>query len=524
MKKHSEKKKKTAAPQMITLEESRFAALSARILYGALMLLILGLLLFGVNVSYIHVMDHASNILLLAAGGGALLLLALLCFRIFRKPAEGKNRRTVVLFGLGFMILQAVLIASYYFRTAWDVNHMLTITEAILENPGCTFDSYYLSMYPNNRLLIWLFVLVGKIALAVAPSADLLFVLIEVQCIVCWISGVLLYSLALELSRSRACAVWAYIVFLLLIGLSPWISIPYSDSMCLIFPLLTARLYLKKNLYFQWGFIGITAVIGYYIKPQTLIVDIAILIVVLLKLIRNIKVKNVLSHYLFRGADCAVGVAAAAFFVLLAANSVPMNVDETRVMGPTHYIMMGMNTSCMGGYSDEDVELSYSITDTDLKHETELAVAKERLEAMGPEGYLKHLQSKLLSAYNEGTFFWGGEGMFYYQLYPETGSLSKLTRNIYYSDTGVYYPAYNNYAQALWIGVLLFAGLLFVWKPDELTVILMFSVIGLTLFELLFEVRSRHLIAFVPVFILLASCSAAGLKKFFDGSGKQGIT
>ena len=79
--------------------------------------------------------------------------------------------------------------------------------------------------------------------------------------------------------------VFGYELYVLLVGLSPWVSIPYSDSMGLLFPCLIAWLTFRRlrgglgRTLLRWGLIGVCACIGYRIKPQILILLIIIIIV-----------------------------------------------------------------------------------------------------------------------------------------------------------------------------------------------------------------------------------------------------
>lgn len=510
MKKHTGKENEPNSSAFLPEhEDNRLVINAVRIIFGLLMALIFWILLFKVDVEYIYVRNHQTNIPLLFLGASFLAILFFLISQLARKIALKNERLPLLIFSIGFLILQCVWIYSYYFRTAWDVNHLLSIAEAILEHPGYMIESYYLSMYPNNRLLVWLFVFVGKTLQTISPNTSLLFTLIELQCVLFWISSILLYQTVVLITKKKATALWAYVVYLLIIGCSPWLSIPYSDSMCLIFPVLTMYLYVRKDLRFRWFWIGVLAIIGYKIKPQTLIMNIAIIIVQMFSLIDNRKTKGLVVKVMDSVTLCAAGVLLGFLFVSITAGRLPVEVED-RTMEPSHYLMMGLNN--LGGYSDTDVEFSYSFDDPELRRESELAVAKERLTALGVSGYLKLLHSKLLSAYNDGTFFWGGEGMFYYQLTPEKGKLSELSRDIYYSDTGSRYSAWSNLAQALWIGLLLFAAISFLFRGNRYTAVLSLTIIGLTLFELLFEVRSRHLIFSIPVFIMAAAYSCSELK------------
>ena len=66
---------------------------------------------------------------------------------------------------------------------------------------------------------------------------------------------------------------------------------------------------------------------------------------------------------------------------------------------------------------------------------------------------------------------------------------------------------------AIWLAVLfLGTGGIFYKNKKELTIV-MLAIIGLTIFELIFEARARYLYTYVPLYIILA---AAGVQKIVE--------
>lgn len=226
-----------------------------------------------------------------------------------------------------------------------------------------------------------------------------------------------------------------------------------------------------------------------------------------------------------------------------AMDSMPVvNIQEGMCVEWPHYLMMGMNTEYMGGYSGEDVEFAKSfLDDQEGRNEAELDEAIRRIREMGPAGLVKQMVKKTLTNYNDGTFSWGGEGQFYKEI-PDhgTGKAAAFFKELYYNNSefeGRYYKAWSNAEHAVWLAVLfssLFAGVLnikavqrvFSRQKDELSIknrekkhedynednetgiaVIMLAVLGLTLFELLFEARARYLFIYVPLYILICTVS-----------------
>ena len=59
--------------------------------------------------------------------------------------------------------------------------------------------------------------------------------------------------------------------------------------------------------------------------------------------------------------------------------------------------------------------------------------------------------------------------------------------------------------QAIWMLVLALALCCAVFVKEERLAVVMLSLIGITLFEMLFEARARYLYCYAPVYILMAS-------------------
>ena len=86
----------------------------------------------------------------------------------------------------------------------------------------------------------------------------------------------------------------------------PYIIIPYTDTISMIFPILILYLYIKikeeTNKNKQRMLIvleGILTILGYYIKPTAVIVTIAICIVEILRC-KKIKIGNFLNVIIFK--------------------------------------------------------------------------------------------------------------------------------------------------------------------------------------------------------------------------------
>ena len=167
--------------------------------------------------------------------------------------------------------------------------------------------------------------------------------------------------------------------------------------------------------------------------------------------------------------------------------------------------MMGLNYEQNGVYSDEDVHFSISIPTAEERNAQNLAVAKERVSELNWR-LLKHWAKKLLCLFNDGMFAWGMEGTFFYQLFDAPNQLAApFLRSLFYTN-GSRYTTYASIIHTVWLGVLLLVliGCILDKKVTKQTSIIRLSLLGLVMFELLFEVRARYLFTYVPLLIVLA--------------------
>ena len=108
----------------------------------------------------------------------------------------------------------------------------------------------------------------------------------------------------------------------------------------------------------------------------------------------------------------------------------------------------------------------------------------------------------------------GAEGNFFVNFQDiKNSKISPLIRSFYYGD-GENYDVFINLSQILWLTVLSLSALSALYslknksKRGEEMSVLILSVIGLTLFETLFETRARYLFTYAPIFII---CACVGL-------------
>lgn len=179
-------------------------------------------------------------------------------------------------------------------------------------------------------------------------------------------------------------------------------------------------------------------------------------------------------------------------------NSMPRG--ETGIPS-THWIMMGLNNP--GGYDDNDAHFSIGLKNDDKSNqeikEANIQIIKERIQNYGFTGMIDHLKQKINYTWSDGTYY----------------SIRKLIReplmeNNPYADYIIghqnkYFIYFSQISHITLIGSMLIGAFRLLRKKDLFESILTITIIGVFLFLLLWETRSRYLVLYLPIFLALAA-------------------
>ncbi len=467
-----------------------------------------------------------------------IIFVTFLCMFIFKNKAQytavydpnARFPKSAVRWASFFLFLiQLYICYNIFFETLWDSGQIVDNARMISNSQYENLANNYFSMYPNNVFIVWLYSIIFKInsSIGIFTAADDLMAIITVQCFLSSFTGYLLWLCARNLFENDRTAWFTWIIYVALIGISPWMSIPYSDACGLIFP--TAAFYLYLTIgeveqgikrYVRWGGIGLLAFWGYQLKPQLVIVFIAIIIIELLKCIPGEVSKEGLKRFIY--------TAAAIMAVFLVSTGISHSIkkatgiliDKDGQFTLTHFAMMGLNYDTDGTFYDMDVYYSESFPNVAERQAGNLKVIKERLAEYGFTKVMSHTARKLLVTYGDGTFAWGNEGNFYYKLKDDKNTIvSPFLKSIYYNN-GKNFRLFSSILQIIWIFILAgTTGIIFIIKKNiqkkEKILVLALSIIGLTIFEILFEARARYLYTYIPFYIVLAVFGWNNYLKYF---------
>ncbi len=426
-----------------------------------------------------------------------------LCRRIRSVPAY-----TIYILSALVFILQAIVFYNMYFESGWDSGVVVSSAREAAAGTEITQAAYF-SRYPNNVLICGIYTGIFKLAAWLGLGAYDLYFGILFQSLLSCLCGYWLYKAAETLVGWKA-AYLAWGVYVLHVAFSPWLSILYSDPLVLCVPMGIFRLYqLTQNgkmVPLKWACIGLLAYFGYKLKPQAVIILIAILLVEGVCLVCRLD-KATVCKFLRNVGAC--GVAALAGMLLFAYGfkpALPMTYDTNLAFGPAHYVMMGLNQQTYGGYHQNDVAFSAGFDNQAERKEANWKIAEERAASLGVSGLLRHAARKTLTNYGDGTYAWFLEGTFQTVTYPDrNNSLSPFLKSMYYQD-GAGYSVFTSVQQGIWLTVLFCTGCSVVYffrqKERDISLVLPLSLLGLTLFGVIFEARARYLFAYAPLYIL----------------------
>ena len=427
---------------------------------------------------------------------------------------------TVILF-----ILQVYLCKNIYFETAWDARVMVTAARQM--GSGIyqgEFDTYF-SYYPNNLFLTTILSYGCKFMTCFGDVTRTQYFLpmIVLQCAISCVTGILLYKTIKNLGKEKwAMAGW--MIYVVLLGINPWLVIVYSDSMSLCISIGCLYLYTKSYTGYgkvlQWAGMALIAAIGYLIKPQNVIVFIACIII---GLFRAISVKQE-RKFLMGGICVALILFLGVEFLgnQVSANSQIQTKKELK-MPMMHWAMMGLNPKLHGAYSKKDVLYTQSFQTTEGMKAADWEMIEERVKDYGFDGMADHLKKKVLINYGDGTFAWRCEGHFFNTLFPDMNSkVAPKLKELFYYGESIWGKLRETLVHGVWLQVLVWmtgaVGFRRKEKEQDAVNVALLTVIGTILFAMLFEARARYLMCNVSVYIVL---TVLGMATMYEEAKKK---
>ncbi len=429
-------------------------------------------------------------------------ILVIINNKIINKLSEKALK--IIIYTLLIILLILECLSTYYFRVKfnWDVKDIMDTAISMAQN-GEVINGWYFKTFPNNIAALAMFFIAMKICLNKVAGAYILNIVLV------FITGIFTIKSANELG-GRKLGVNAALLLVMFAPFYLYCPILYTDTLSVLFPILTFYLWLKakrledvkkKKLYYAG--MTIASFIGFCIKPVTAIVLIAVIIDEILMCKKQFKMITI-SIILFIILNSIYG--------FLINKIVIRDVKHNDTVYPyTHWVMMGLNkpkseggTSIgWGAYSPEDVETTENQTTYNEKVTKNIEVIRQRLEDFGIEGYTSFLINKLKYIWNDSTFY------VFNKIGWDTINRTSLPYKYVLGEKSedILKPFIKIYYSTIMIMVLVTVVTSIKSEKKEEIRILILSILGMTIFLLLWEARSRYIYSLIPILVILASMS-----------------
>ena len=342
----------------------------------------------------------------------------------------------------------------------------------------------YYSRYANNLFLTYIFLNVYKIGEVIGIQNGY-FLLLFIQSIMFSVGGFLIYKIAdmYFKEKYKIYSICTWIIYMLIVGLSPHIVLTYSDGIGMFLSLILTYIIFKlekdkdinkdkdkinddkeKNKLLQKSSISRIilillftnlSILGYYIKPQIIIISISYVIIKILNIsyltymiiknknedrengrrVRRERIKKEIIYYIILSILIIITGFLIYTYIKKANNSMGINVDKEKRFNITHYAMLGWNTESKGVFTVKDENFSGKYEKLKDREKANIEELKRRITEMGLGGVINQIARKILTNYNDGTF--SGVATFVYikkeyRIEGLNSRLSETLKNIYY--------------------------------------------------------------------------------------------
>lgn len=441
---------------------------------------------------------------------------------LFLKKCTQKSIKCINLgMWIVFIMIQAFFlfyIRSYY---KWDSGFVIGAAASLAERNSVAEEAYYyLSVYPNQNLFVFLTaVLVHLANFFNIPVADRPLLFNTFNTILMDLSLILLISILKkfhkeslfgkkirsEQEREALLCRMRFLLFcnpFLYLGVSYYYTITLSwiFTMGFLVLLFDEKETTEKERKIKEVIAGLLLGIGYELRATAIIFAIAALILVIFRLLTGAREKKRLAVKTILIALVAV---LSSQFVHASMGKF-VGIDTTNTAFPTtHWIMMSLTPP--GGHNAEDEEFTASFA---TKEEKKAAVSermREKLQTMGIKGYAELVLTKV-----KRTF---GDGMNGYTTFLSDGyKTGKLYDALFGNHKDLFILWHQGYYLFLMLGILISVGVMLkagcnkdVFHVSQYRELFYFLLVllGAILFYVLWEASEQYSVPFMPIMLFL---------------------
>jgi len=434
------------------------------------------------------------------------------------------DKHSVITIAIFFMAVQVTLQAYVGFEMAvtpaGDRNIIFKQAgEMALSGVFKTSSQYnfYFLRYPNNMLLLLLEAFWFRI-LKLAGINNFLYGNMVLNIFAIDLA-ILLCMVIVYRKYGKNAAIFFQVMAVLFVPFYTYIPFVYTDT--LILPVVAGLLLCYEFMQEYWDnkgrkfwyciiTMGVLTWAGFGLKPTAAVITIACFIHMVIA--RSWKKGLVVSFAVLM----VFGTCLKTFNATVDKMEVVDKTDyDTENFPYSHWIMMGLQGT--GNYSLEDREYTSSFKTKEDKRKANILMIKKRLSEYGIKGLLLHQYIKAVATWYNGKY----DMEFHLQRQPVRNS---WLQSVFFKD-GIFYPLYDGYC-TIYQWMLLFfvaVSVIYGFKKKETGSVMMWKLAlsGLFLFLSIWETKSRYVMQFVPVMMLVTVDMVINIA---EGSRQKAVT
>lgn len=432
-----------------------------------------------------------------------IILIIILCY-IYKKikHKEVSNKKTWIFYMVIVSFMTVIqFVIGYLVRTnpSWDLGLVIQSAKEIISYGHSTDMAVYYIQAPNNIFITLILAVIFKIS-NIFGIDDYNISMIAINIIFIQLSILFLFKIVKKVFNNVT-ACFTLVVAFMFLPFYPYSTIMYTDTTSMFLPIaflyFILKIYDNSNSikeYFYFVLIGIFMFISFKLKVTAIIVVIAFFINELLngKFIRIIKLLLV-SGLIF------ITMTYIFTLFLKSTNIMGIPYEKTKEIPFTHFVMMGTYGS--GAFSAEEWQFTLKLPDYETRKDENIRVIKERLKEYKVQGYIKFLNHKIKSQ------TWGS-GTYDFETILNSYNIDNNTAHKFLLSNGTYYQYIYYYCQIYHFTMLIFITISTFYtvkskNENSILTIAKLSIFGLLIFLLIWETRSRYMLNFIPVYILV---------------------
>lgn len=463
-------------------------------LFNAVFLCLFIYILFEVLFNEYSIYWTEQNTGLLVVGVILSLCIILFLSKILKKLSEKGLCYAIGCSMIAILGLQILFAINFKVNPTWDFG--IIYNEAISMIQGNPISHYFYDYYPNNIGVLILYNGVFKVCNLLGIT-NYLNILIIINIILIDSSIVALLYLIKKLYTLRIVALLS-IIMVFITPFYCYVTIVYTDTLTMIFPILSFLLYYnisqsedlvfkKKAVYIVC--IGILLTIGAIIKMNVIITLAAMLI-------HSFFTQKNKQFFVFALIMLSCFIGLNKFYSYQVEKIIPIPYGEAG-LPPTHWVMMGLKDN--GRYNLDEAKFSISLKDLGYSkeriREENLSIIKSRITDYGVLGMIDHIREKIDFTWGDGTYY----------------SIDKLRREPL--NTNILQPyvfgekmgsfiMFNQIVHIIVLIGIILCAVSNLYNITPISTVANITIFGVVLFLLIWETRSRYLVLYIPILLL----------------------